>query len=88
MHQNDGIFMRKFIETITTSIFYLKFKESNENDMTAHAIIFDFCNQPLPSRTGQNTQQALAATHSQYVCGLFSSVYFSAVNINRNYTLP
>ena len=24
----------KLIETITTSIFYLKFKENNENDMT------------------------------------------------------
>ena len=32
----------KIIETITTSIFYFKFKENNENDMAAHAICFDF----------------------------------------------
>ena len=43
--------MTKMIETITTSILYLKFKENNENDltqgqacpcMTAHGICFDF----------------------------------------------
>ena len=35
--------MKKLIETITTTIFYLKFKENNENDMAAHVICFDFC---------------------------------------------
>ena len=32
----------KLIEIITTSIFYLEFKGSNENDMAAHGICFDF----------------------------------------------
>ena len=31
--------MRKLIETI---IYYLKFKENNENEMAVHAIYFDF----------------------------------------------
>jgi hypothetical protein len=31
--------MRKLIETI---IYYLKFKENNENEMAVHAIHFDF----------------------------------------------
>ena len=30
----------KLIETINTSIFYLKFKVNNEIDMAAHAIFF------------------------------------------------
>ena len=30
----------KLIETITTSIFYSRFKVDNENDMAAHAICF------------------------------------------------
>jgi hypothetical protein len=36
------------IETITTSIFYSKFKGKNENDMAAYAFFFDFyyCQQP------------------------------------------
>ena len=32
----------KFIETITTSILYLKFKENSQNDKAAHGICFDF----------------------------------------------
>ena len=32
----------KLIEIITTSIFYLEFKGSNENDMATHAVCFDF----------------------------------------------
>ena len=31
--------MRKLIETI---IYYLKFKENNENEMAVHEIYFDF----------------------------------------------
>jgi hypothetical protein len=27
------------IETITTSTFYLEFKENNENDMAAHVLV-------------------------------------------------
>ena len=33
----------KLIETMTTSIFYSKSNENNENDMAAHAFCFDFC---------------------------------------------
>ena len=43
-------FQKKLIDTITTSNFFLKFKENNENDMAAHAICFDFCYRPQPIR--------------------------------------
>ena len=48
----------KFIETITTSIFYLKFKENNENDMAAHEIGFVFYYRPKPSQIGPNGSTA------------------------------
>jgi hypothetical protein len=32
----------KLIETITTTIFYSKFKEKDENDMSAHGVCFNF----------------------------------------------
>ena len=51
----------KLIETIT--IFFLK-KENNENDMNAHAICFDFCYQPQPSRIGQNSCRTPAVNRS------------------------
>ena len=35
IHQHDGL----FIETITNSIFYLKFKENNENNMVVHEFV-------------------------------------------------
>jgi hypothetical protein len=41
-------------ENITSSSFYSKFKENNENNMTAHAICFDFCYQPQPCQIWQN----------------------------------
>ena len=47
--------MKTLIETITTTIFYLKFKENNENDMAAHAICFDFY---------YKSSQAASGTHS------------------------
>ena len=43
-----------------TSINDLKFKESNENDMAAHGICFDFYYQPKPSQIGQNSLAAAA----------------------------
>ena len=43
----------KFIETITTSIFHLKFKENNENDMAARGICFYFYYRPKLSQIGQ-----------------------------------
>jgi hypothetical protein len=48
------------LETITTTIFYLRNKVNNDNDMAAHAICFyfHFCQQP--SRIGQNSCRALA----------------------------
>ena len=51
---------KKFIDTITTSIFYLNFKENNENDMAAHGICFDFYYRPKPSQIGQNGSAAAA----------------------------
>ena len=42
IHKKSWDIHEKFIETITTSIFHLKFKENNENDMAAHGICFDF----------------------------------------------
>ena len=50
----------KFIETITTNIFHLKFKENNENDMAAHGISFGFYYRPKPSQFGQNSSAAAA----------------------------
>ena len=50
----------KFIETITTSIFYFKCKENNENDMAVHGICFDFYYRPKPSQIGQNSSAAAA----------------------------
>ena len=52
----------KFIETITTSILYLKFKENSQNDKAAHGICFDFYYQPKPRQTGQNGCQAFVDT--------------------------
>ena len=43
-----------FFWWFSTSIFYSKFKENNENDMVAHGICFDFYYQPKPRQTGQN----------------------------------
>ena len=40
----------KFIETITTSILYLEFKENNENDMVAYGFIFIFITGPSRSK--------------------------------------
>ena len=46
IHKND--IHEKLIETITNSIFYLKFKENNEKDMAVDAIYSDFyCCQQL-----------------------------------------
>ena len=59
IHQND----EKFNETITTSIFYLKFKENNENGMGAHGICFDFYYRPKPSQIGKNSSAAAADAH-------------------------
>jgi hypothetical protein len=56
--------MKKFMETIiTTSIFYLKLKESHENDMAAHGSYFDFYYRPKPRQTGQNGCPAFVDTH-------------------------
>ena len=49
-----------YIESITTSIFHLKFKENNENDMAAHGICFDFYYWPKPSQIGHNGSAAAA----------------------------
>ena len=48
---------------MTTSIFYLKFKENNENDMAAHGICFDFYYRPKPRQTGQKGCRAFVDTH-------------------------
>ena len=52
----------KLIETITTSILYLKFKVNNENDMAAHAICFYFCFCRQASQIKQNSCRASADT--------------------------
>ena len=39
---------------MTTTIFYLKFKENNKNDMAAHGNCFDFYYRPNLRQTGQN----------------------------------
>ena len=57
IHQNE-----KLIEIFTTSIFYSKSKENNENDMAAHGICFDFHYRPKPSQIGQNSLAAAADT--------------------------
>ena len=49
----------KMIETITTRIFYLKFKENNKNYMNEYAFCFDFCCFFQPSRIGQNMQPCI-----------------------------
>ena len=36
------------------TIFYLRSKENNENDMAAHGLCFDFYYRPKPRQTGQN----------------------------------
>ena len=51
--------MKKFIETIGTSIFNLEFKENNKND-NAHGICFEFYYQAKPSQIGQNGSEAAA----------------------------
>ena len=55
-------YSKKFIKTISTSIFYLKFKVNNENDIAAHGICFDFYYWPKPRRIGQNSCQAFVDT--------------------------
>jgi hypothetical protein len=42
MYQNDWISPEKLIETITTSIFFLKRKENIENDMAAYNFLAIF----------------------------------------------
>jgi hypothetical protein len=36
-------YQKKFVDTITITIFYLKFKENNENDMAAQVFWAVFC---------------------------------------------
>jgi hypothetical protein len=55
-------------ETITTSIFFLKFKENNENDMAAHAICFGFSYQHKPNQIRQNSCRVPAVTCSLGKC--------------------
>ena len=50
----------KFIETITTSIFYLKFKENNENDMEFVLIFSPVNNQAKLGRTAAKHLLTLA----------------------------
>ena len=56
MYQNDGISKRKLIETITTSTFYLKYKDNNENDMAAHVFWAVFCFSQQPSQIGPTAE--------------------------------
>ena len=51
-----------FIETITNSIFQLKFKEKNENDMSADGICFDFYYRSKPNLTEWLLRLALLVT--------------------------
>ena len=41
----------------TTSVFYLKFKENNENDMAAHAFWAVFCSSQRPSQIGPTAEK-------------------------------
>ena len=56
MYQNDGISKRKLIETITTSTFYLKFKDNNEDDMAAHVFWAVFYSNQRPSQIGPTAE--------------------------------
>jgi hypothetical protein len=64
------------IETITTSIFYLKIKENNENDMVAHAICFLLPAPAEPNSAEQRTEVRFASLLS----GGFTTM---AVEIHR-----
>ena len=61
MYQNDQDFQKKLIDAITTSIFYLKFKENNENDMDAHAFWAVFCSSRWPRQIGPTADLDSAA---------------------------
>ena len=61
IHQNDGISMRNSLKSSPSiSIFHLKFKENNVNDMVAHGICFDFYYRLKPSQIGENGSAAAA----------------------------
>ena len=52
---------KKLIETITTSTFYLKLKENNENDMAAHVFWAVFYSSRRPSQIGPTAENNDAA---------------------------
>ena len=57
----------RLIETITTSIFYLRFKVDNENDMAAHAIFFFFIfvSTDSHSESGRTAQHTILPADQQ-----------------------
>ena len=54
-------FQKKLIDTITTTNFYLKSKENNENDMAAHAFWAVFCSGRWPSQIASTAENDGAA---------------------------
>ena len=64
MYQNELISPEKLIETITTSIFFLKHKENIENDMAAYNFWAIFCSSQQPSQIGQTAEKDGAAIPS------------------------
>ena len=52
MYQNDWIFKKKLIDSITTTNCYLKFKENNKNAIAAHAFWAVFCSSQQPRQIG------------------------------------
>ena len=57
-------FQEKMIEVFTTTNFYLKLKENNENDMTAHAFWIVFCSSQQLSQIGPTAENDGAAVPS------------------------
>ena len=55
-------FHKKLIDTITTSNFYLKFKENDENDMVAQVFWAVFYSSQRPSQIGSTTDSNGATT--------------------------
>ena len=60
-------FQKKFIDTVTTSNFYLKFKENNENDMAAQVFWAVFLFQPTAEPNRPNSWFRLCCHSIPYI---------------------